>query len=72
MKPNPKVPQLWVRTNNNYGAPGVDLRIVYPSGYVESNTPMLGWDESFLSNSSYKEAVAELVDYGHTFVFNIE
>lgn len=71
MKPNPKVPQLWVRYTLEHRK-DVDLRIVYPSGYVESNTPQLPWGESFLSSTSYKTSVADLVEYGHTFVFNIE
>lgn len=74
MKPNPKVPQLWARNSNftGFNNKGVDLRIVYPNGYVETNTFNLEWGESFLSSATYKLSVAQLIDYGHTFLFNIE
>lgn len=71
--PNPKVPQMWAC---NYGPNrlrrGIAVRIVYPNGYIEVNTPTLDWESSFLSSHSYKVAVANLKSYGHEFLFNIE
>lgn len=66
MMPNPKVPQLGV-ADHSYGT---CVRILYPNGYVESNTPHLDWDESFFTNVDV--AVADLISYNHQFIFNIE
>lgn len=68
MKPNPKVPQLWVSDH----ADGTSVRILYPNGYVESNTPNLDWDESFFTNADYGVALLDLISYNHKFLFNIE
>lgn len=72
-KPNPKVPQLWLRERSNtLGFSNyMELRIVYPNGYVESTTGVLPWDESFIASTSYEKAVDKLLEYGHEFVFNI-
>lgn len=72
-KPDPKVPQLWLRERgsvlgfNSY----IEVRIVYPNGYVECNTNVLPWDDSFMSSDSYEKSLATLKEYGHEFVFNI-
>lgn len=71
MKPDPKVPQFWVRDSSFYGR-GVAIRILYPSGYVEVNSPGLDWGESFMSGTDYKHAVEMLKSYGHKFLFNIK
>lgn len=71
MKPDPKVPQFWVRDSEYHGR-GSDVRIVYPDGYVECNTPGLDWDESFMSSADHGFSVEILKSYGHKFVFNIK
>lgn len=68
MKPSPKVPQLWASDHSF----GTCIRILYPNGYVESNTPYLDWGRSFFTNANYSIALANLISYNHQFICNIE
>lgn len=71
MKPKIGVPQLWYYPGQETGFDAV--RIVYPDGSVEVSMEVdQSWELSFLSEVNQKRAVAQLIDYGHEFVCNLE
>lgn len=71
MKPKNGVPQLWYLLNDVTNKDAV--RIVNPDGSVEVyGIHDTQWELSFLSGKNQKDAVGNLVDFGHEFVCNLE